>query len=82
MIHEKIDKFNETIEVDSDKSISIRSLLISAISRNISSIKNILESDDVKSTIECLKRLGVKIKKNGIYHVKGKGLGSLHAKKI
>ena len=82
LIHEKIDKFNETIEVDSDKSISIRSLLISAISRNISSIKNILESDDVKSTIECLKRLGVKItKKNGIYHVKGKGLGSLHAKK-
>ena len=24
LIHEKIDKFNETIEVDSDKSISIK----------------------------------------------------------
>ena len=44
IIKNKINNFNKTIKVDSDKSISIRSLLISAISQNISKIKNILES--------------------------------------
>ncbi len=79
----KIKKFSKTIEVDSDKSISIRSFLIASISHNISEIKNVLESDDVFSTINCLKKLGVKIKKikPKHYHVYGKGLGSLHIKK-
>ena len=60
---DRISPFTKTIEVDSDKSISIRSLLIAAISQNISVARNILESDDVFSTINCLKKLGVKIKK-------------------
>ena len=81
-INKKIESFNKTIEVDSDKSISIRSLIISSISQNISSIKNILESEDVFSTINCLQKLGVKIiKKKKLYYVYGKGLGSLIAKK-
>ena len=79
----KIKKFNKTIQVDSDKSISIRSFLIGAISQKTSKIKNILESEDVFSTIQCLKELGVKIKKvrNKDYSVFGKGLGSLITKK-
>ena len=82
IIKEKILPFNKIIKVDSDKSISIRSLLIGAISQNISYIKNILESEDVISTIICLKKLGVKIlKKNGNFIVYGKGLGSFSAKK-
>ena len=81
-VKKKINTFNKTIQVDSDKSISIRSLLIGSISQNISYIKNILESDDVFSTIECLKKLGVKInKKKGQYVIYGKGLGSFTAKK-
>ena len=78
-----IQPFNKTIEVDSDKSMSIRSLLIGSISQDISISKNILESEDVFSTIKCLKKLGVEIKKNGLksYTIKGKGLGSLFAKK-
>ena len=63
IIHKKISSFRKTIEVDADKSMSIRSFLIGAIAQNISSIKNALESDDVISTIKCLKKLGVKIKK-------------------
>ena len=45
-------------------------------------LDNILESEDVFSTIECLKKLGIKIKKVKIkkYKVFGKGLGSLSAK--
>ena len=79
----KISSFNKTIQVDSDKSISIRSFLIGAISQDISSVNNVLESDDVLSTINCLKKLGVKIvkKKKKFYEIYGKGLGSLFAKK-
>ena len=79
----KINSFNKTIEVDSDKSISIRGFLISSISQGTSELKNVLESEDVFSTINCLKKLGVKIKKNGKkkYIIYGRGLGSLYAKK-
>ena len=82
-IKSKISAFKKTINVDADKSISIRSFLLGAISENVSSAKNILESDDVFSTINCLKKLGVKIKKNKnqSYLIYGKGLGSLRAKK-
>ena len=63
LVEKKISSFRKTIRVDGDKSISIRSFLIGAISQNISSAKNVLESEDVFSTIKCLKKLGVKIKK-------------------
>ena len=76
----KIKSFNKIIEVDSDKSMSIRSFLISSISHDVSYIKNVLESDDVFSCIDCLRKLGVKITKlrNKEYNVFGKGLGSLN----
>ncbi len=81
VIKKKINSYNKTITVDSDKSISIRSILIGSISQNISEVKNILESEDVKSSIKCLKKLGVKIiKKNKTYYIYGKGLGSLSAR--
>ena len=63
ILNNRISSFKKSIEVDSDKSISIRSFLIGAISHNISTAKNVLESEDVLSTIKCLKKLGVKIKK-------------------
>ena len=80
----KIPAFKKRIFVDSDKSISIRSFLIGAIGNNISSVKNVLESEDVFSTIKVLKKLGVKIKKLAPKHyvIYGKGLGSLFSKKI
>ncbi len=83
IINKKISSFKKAIEVDSDKSISIRSFLIGAISQNISHVKNILESEDVLSTMETLKKLNVKIKKNGPknYKIFGKGLGSLYSQK-
>ncbi len=82
-INNKISPFQKSIKVDSDKSMSIRSFLIGSLSNNISIAKNILESEDVFSTIDCLKKLGVKIKrvKSGYYKIFGKGLGSLTAKK-
>ena len=79
----KISSFKKKIIVDSDKSISIRSFLIGAISNNVSEVKNVLESEDVFSTIECLKKLGVKIVKvrPKQYKIFGKNLGSLAIKK-
>ena len=82
-LNSKIKPFSKIIKVDSDKSISIRSFLIASISQNISKVDNVLESEDVFSTISCLRKLGVKIKKKktGSYLIYGKGLGSLFAKK-
>ena len=82
-INKQIKPFKKIIKVDSDKSLSIRSFLIGAISQDISKAKNVLESEDVYSAINCLKKLGVKIKKikPKNYLIYGKGLGSLFAKK-
>ena len=82
-VSQKIKPFQKIIQVDSDKSISIRSFLIGAISHNVSEAKNVLESEDVMSCINCLKKLGVKIikKKPKHYLIYGKGLGSFYAKK-
>lgn len=82
-VNTKIPSFSKTIKVDSDKSISIRSFLIGAISQKVSQVNNVLESEDVISTIKCLKKLGVKIVKfkTGFYKIYGKGLGSFYAKK-
>ena len=82
-INHKIKPFVKSIKVDSDKSQSIRSFLIGSISQNISITRNVLESEDVFSTIDCLKKLGIQIKKvkPQKYRIHGKGLGSLFAKK-
>ena len=79
----KLKPFKKTIQVDPDKSLSIRTFLVGAISQGISNATNILESEDVFSTINCLRKLGVKIKKDSLksYSIYGKGLGSLIAKK-
>ena len=83
IVKNKLPSFNKEIKVDPDKSISIRSFLIGAISENVSYASNILESEDVLSTIYCLKKLGVKIKKikKKNYAIFGNGLGSLFIKK-
>ncbi len=83
IVDKKIKKFNKIIEVDSDKSISIRSFLISSISQGISEISNVLESQDVFDTISSLKKLNCKIKKisKKKYLIYGKGLGSYYTNK-
>ena len=83
ILNSKIKSFNKTIEVDPDKSLSIRSFLIGSIAQKISSVSNVLESEDVKSAINVCKKLGVKIKKikPKCYKIYGKGLGSFFAKK-
>jgi len=78
-----IKNYNKKISVDSDKSISIRAFLLSSISEGVSKVSNVLESEDVGSTISCLRKLGVKIKKlkKQEYEIFGKGFGSFFCKK-
>ena len=65
IIKKPIKDFKKNIVVDSDKSISIRSFLIGSISEGVSAVKNVLESEDVFSTINCLRKLNVKINYRG-----------------
>ena len=83
ILSKKINEFNKVINVDSDKSISIRAFLIGSISQGVSKISNVLLSEDVFSTINCLKKLNCKIIKTNKneYKIFGRGLGSYYAKK-
>ncbi|MDZ7624429.1 MAG: 3-phosphoshikimate 1-carboxyvinyltransferase [Ignavibacteriaceae bacterium] len=57
----KINKVSGTLSLSGDKSISHRALLISSLADGKSYIKNLSNSDDVKSTISCLRNLGIEI---------------------
>ena len=49
------------IAVPGDKSLSHRALILAALARGTSHITGILDSADVRSTAECLRRLGAAI---------------------
>ncbi len=80
-IKKKIKSFNKSIFVEGDKSLSIRWVLISSLSKKKSIAYNLLKSEDVMSSIECIKTLGskVEIKKNRCeiigngFHINRKG---------
>ena len=61
-IVEKIKSFNKTITIEGDKSLSIRWALLSSQSNGISRSYNLLRSEDVNNTLNCLKKMGVKVK--------------------
>ena len=61
-INKTIRTFNKTIQIEGDKSLSIRWALLASQAIGKSSAINILKSDDVLNTLKCLKKLGVKIK--------------------
>ena len=61
-IEKKIKKFDKNLTISGDKSLSIRWALLASQSPYKSKSYNLLASEDVINTIECLKKLGVKIK--------------------
>ena len=61
-ITNKITRFNKKISIDGDKSLSIRWALLSSQSLKKCKASNLLLSEDVMSTLNCLKKLGIKIK--------------------
>ena len=82
LIKKKINRFNKSIKVEGDKSLSIRSLLLASQCIGISKVKNLLESEDVINCIKALKILGIKIKKKqNTYYIYANGLGSFNPNK-
>ncbi len=61
-IKKRIKPFNKSIFVEGDKSLSIRWVLISSLSKKKSIAYNLLKSEDVMSSIDCIKTLGSKVK--------------------
>ena len=81
-IKNKINKFNKTIEVSGDKSISIRCVLLASQAIGKSKIYNLLESEDVISSLKSIKKLGIKYKKKkNYYEIYGYGLNGFNTKK-
>ena len=74
-ISSKINNFNKKIRVGSDKSISIRSVLLASQAIGKSRLYNLLESEDVMNTLKSISKLGIKYKKlKNYYLIYGYGL--------
>ena len=83
LINKRINIFrNKFINVEGDKSLSIRFVILSSLSKGKCYASNILKSEDVISTIDSIKKLGIKIElKNSNCVVFGKGLFGYDYKK-
>ena len=82
IIKDKIKNYNKIIKVSSDKSISIRTILLASQAVGISRISNLLESEDVLNAIKSIKKLGIKCNKvNNIYYIHGFGLNGFIERK-
>ena len=57
----KIEKVSGSLTLPGDKSIAHRALIFSALANGESEITNLPQNDDIKSTINCLRQLGIEI---------------------
>lgn len=74
----KINKVKGELTLPGDKSISHRSVFFSSLAKGTSRIINLLESEDILSTINCFGNLGCSIQKlDEEYIVEGRGLHGL-----
>jgi len=84
LINQSIKNYNKKIYVSADKSISIRWALLASQALGTSKATNLLISEDVISTLNCLKKLGVKVilnKKQKKCKIIGKGINGFNYKK-
>ena len=80
-INQQIKPFNKKISIEGDKSLSIRWALLASQANGISKSYNLLRSEDVLSTLNCLKTLGIKVKLRKNYcEIKSKGLNKFNYK--
>ncbi len=81
-INQTIKAFKKTIYVSSDKSLSIRCVLLASMAVGKSKIFNLLQSEDVMNAISAVKKIGVKIKKKKNYfEIYGVGINGFKIKK-
>jgi 3-phosphoshikimate 1-carboxyvinyltransferase len=78
MIIKPVKKLTGKITVPGDKSISHRAVMLGAVARGTTRIKNLLDCDDCNYTIGAFKAMGVNIyKTDGETVVEGRGLSGL-----
>ena len=81
-IFKLIKPFKKNLDIEGDKSLSIRWALIASQSNGKSKSFNLLKSEDVVNTLKCLKKLGIKIKLTNNYcEITGNGLNGFKYKK-
>ena len=81
-VKQKIKSYKKEILVSPDKSLSIRSILLASQAIGISTITNLLESEDVLNAIKAIQKLGIECKKkSGKYIISGFGLNGFDIKK-
>lgn len=68
-----------TVKVPGDKSISHRSLMLSALAVGESEVTGLLEGEDVLATAEAMRKMGAKVTRvgDGHWRVNGVGVGGL-----
>jgi 3-phosphoshikimate 1-carboxyvinyltransferase len=82
LINEKLKPFKKNIEVSSDKSLSIRCILIASQAIGVSKISNLLKSEDVINALRVIKKLGINYKlKGNILEINGFGINGFNIKK-
>ena len=73
-------RIDGVVELPGDKSISHRYAILSAIAEGVSEIRNYSSAADCKSTLDCLRRLGIEIEsQDRTIRIPGKGLRGLKA---
>jgi 3-phosphoshikimate 1-carboxyvinyltransferase len=74
----RINNLSGELKLPGDKSISHRSVMFSALAEGKSVIRNLSQGEDVKSTRNCFRQMGVEIEKKGDhFEVMGKGFRGL-----
>ena len=82
ILKKRIKSFNKSIAVAGDKSLSIRWALLASQAKGKSKAYNLLRSSDVIDTLNCLKKLGVKVKLKKKYcEIESKGFNNFNSKK-
>jgi len=80
-IFKTLKPFDKTISIEGDKSLSIRWALLASQANGKSKSFNLLKSEDVLSTLKCLKKLGIKINlSKNICEITGNGLNGFNYK--
>ncbi len=82
-ISRTIRPFNKNLLIEGDKSLSIRWALLASQASGKSKSLNLLKSEDVISTLQCLKKLGIKVRQfKNFCEITGNGLNNFKYKKI
>jgi len=81
-INKIISTFNKSLNIEGDKSLPIRWALVASKAEGKSRSYNLLRSEDILSTLDCLKKLGIKVNlKKNFCEIIGNGVNGFKYKK-